>query len=250
MKLTLEKSDTDWLLANYPELQIKKGGDKIHVIEGVLCFDMVFYDRSGTYVIKPETEHLKEGHRIQDKYKIEIIIKPSEHSNLPQVYERGNRIDAVAKSRNLKMEDLHINTGGIACLCLNIQEEDYLPNGFNVADFLNNLVIPFFYAQSFFEKTGTWKWGQRGHGSIAFFEWYLKQEVTSKEKVEKLIVHLKKRGDWVKLQSRLLLSTEIKGHHECLCGNKENLRFRNCHKDALHGLWKLKKDIKDFCVKI
>jgi len=248
--LKLEKDDEDWLRANYPELQIKKGVDSIPVIEGLLHFDMVFYDENKSYIIKPEAEHLTRGHRIQDEYKIEIVFKTSEHSNLPQVYERGNRIEMVSKNRSLKPEDLHINPSGAMCLCLNIQEEDYLPNGFNVADFFNNLVIPFFYAQSFFEKTKIWKWGQYGHGSIAFFEWYLKQEAIGKEKVEKLIVHMKKRTDWVKFQLYLLPSTLIKGHHECLCGSKDKLKFRNCHKNALHGLWKLKKDIKDFCVKL
>lgn len=210
---------------------------------------MVLPSDKQSYVIKPTTEHLTNGERIQDKYQIEIIFKTSEHSNLPQVYEKSNRIKSVATAKKLNLADLHINPDGAACLCLNIKERNYLPNGFNLPDFFHKLVIPFFYGQSYFEKYGGWPWEEYSHGVCGLLEeWCLQQNNTTKDGVERYLGCLKKRHEWQLLQKLLVPGKKVKGHYPCVCGSSK--KFRNCHKKALLGLWKLKKDIEAFHIDI
>ncbi|OGK38782.1 hypothetical protein A3F32_01910 [Candidatus Roizmanbacteria bacterium RIFCSPHIGHO2_12_FULL_42_10] len=238
--LEIKKDDRQWLHANYPTLRTDKDSNECPKIAGLLKIDMV-YQEGKPYVIKPEQEHIATGRRIQDEYEIDIIFKSSEHSDLPQVYEKGNRIASVAADRKLRLENLHVNPDGSACLCLNIQENDYLPNGFNLKDFFHILVIPFFYAQSYFEKYKIWPWGQYAHGTLGFFEWYLKLHDVTKEKVNEFIGYLSNRYDWQSLQTYLAPNKKVKGHHACLCNSSE--KFRNCHRDVLHGIWKFKQDL-------
>lgn len=209
---------------------------------------MVLADDGQSYVIKPEPEHLLGGKSIQDKYQIEIIFKTSEHSNLPQVYEKDGRIKSVSAAKNRKLEDLHINPNGAACLCLNIREREYLPNGFNLPDFFHNLVIPFFYGQSYFEKNEVWPGEQYGHGIAGLLEGYLEKDDVHKEGAESFIGCLKPRQEWQFIQKVLTTKKRIKGHYPCICGSSK--KFRSCHKNALHGLWKLKRDVAAFRVNI
>lgn len=229
-------------------MKISKDKDGYIKLCGVLAFDMVLADDDQSYVIKPKPEHLRSGKRIQDKYQLEIVFKTSEHSNLPQVYEKGGRIKSVSSARSCKPEDLHINPSGVTCLCLNFREKEYLPNGFNLPDFFHNLIIPFFYKQSHFEKTGIWPGQQYGHGITGLLEGYLESNSESEEDVENFIRYLKPRQEWQFIQQWLTSKKTIKGHYPCICGSSK--KFRNCHKDALQGLWKLKKDLDTFHINI
>lgn len=240
-ELVISEGDERWLNANYPELKIVTDKDNYPAIEGLLKFDMVFYHEDESSVINPEPEHLASGQRIQDEFHIEIILKNSSHSNLPQVYERGERLNSVAVDRQLKLTDLHINPEGAACLCLNIEEENYLPNGFTLQEFFNSLVVPFFYAQSYFEKNNSWPWGQYSHGSVGIFEWCFKQPDMTADIIREPLDRLKRLADWDKVQTYLDPKKKVKGHYDCLCGSKR--KFRNCHEDALAGIWKLKQDM-------
>lgn len=246
--LELHSGDEDWLNVNCPDLNIKKGDDEIPIIEGLLKFDMVFYGKDKPYVINPAPEHLDQGIRIQDEYGIKIILKPSEHSNLPQVYEPGGRIAAVSKSKNLKQEDLHINPNGAACLCLNYEENNYLPNGFNIQDFFNNLIIPYFYAQSHFEKYNVWPWGEYSHGIMGLIEWYGSQQNFSDIEVHSFLNKMKKYREWPTYEERLNRKRGVKGGHNCVCGSLK--KFRDCHKLIFKGLWQLRNNLNNHAQKV
>lgn len=209
---------------------------------------MVLADDGRSYVIKPGPQHLLSGKRIQDKYKIKIVFKTSEHSNLPQVYEEGGRIKSVSLAKNRKLEDLHMNPSGAACLCLNTEEKEQLPNGFYLPDFFHNLVIPFFYGQAFFENNGVWPCEEYNHAICGLLEGYLGRDNATEEEVRKFLDHLRKRNDWSLIQTRLALKEEVKGNQLCICGSQKY--FRNCHKKTFRGLWKLKQDIVNFHIEV
>jgi len=248
--LIIKENEKKWLRTNYPTLKIKKDRSGCAKITGMLRFDMVFSPEEESYVIKPSPEHLTRGQRIQDEYQIEIIFKNSEHSNLPQVYEKSGRIVVAANNRKRDLRDLHINPdlGNAACLCLNTEEGDWFPNGFNIQDFFHNLVIPFFYGQAYFEKNGIWPYKEYSHGIYGLLEGYSKTGSITKEKVREFLDYLRKRKDWPFLQVRLDPKKEVKGHHFCMCGSSKY--FRNCHKEAFRGLWKLKQDAINFRIEI
>lgn len=248
LDLTLNDNDKEWLQAHYPSLKVHVKDKKLFEIIGSLRFSMAFSGEGKPYVIDPPPNN-NEGVKIEDEYKVRIELRGSEFSNLPQVYESDDRLEKIVRDRNLKLEDLHINPSGAACLCIQQEETDNLPSGFNLKDFFNNLVIPFFYAQSYFEKNNTWPWGQYSHGVWGLVEWYLKQKNPTKQATEDFLDRLKRYSrEWQLLVKWLAPKYRVKGHHQCACGSSE--KFRNCHKDVLHGVWKLKETIGKFGVKV
>ncbi|OHB14815.1 MAG: hypothetical protein A2431_00045 [Candidatus Zambryskibacteria bacterium RIFOXYC1_FULL_39_10] len=252
LNIGIEKDGESWLLVNYPELGVETEDDGTLSIKGLLIFDMVFSDTSGLYIIKPTSEHLREGYRIQDKYKIKILFKPSEYSNLPQVFEESGHIEALSKQKNIKLIDFHINPTGSACLCLNTKEAVYLPNGFNIPDFFNNLVIPFFYAQSYFRDFEKWPWGEYGHGMAGILESYLEYEPT-KENIEMILDAIEKfcnrsHSNFNFYRERLR-QKKIKGRNKCPVCNS-GMRWEKCHAKSLAGFRKLKEHIDVLSIKI
>jgi len=246
--LFIKDEDKKWLKEHYPTLEISYKDNCIAEIIGIFSFSMTFLQEGKSYVIDPVSNYTN-GVKIEDKYQIQIELKKSEFSDLPQVYETGSRLEKVAKNRNLKKEDLHINPSGAACLCIKPEEAESLQNGFSLQDFFNNLMVPFFYAQSYFEKNNAWPWGQYSHGIWGLIEWYLKQDNPTKQSTEDFLARLKKdHNKWQLLKECLAPNHKIKGHHLCLCGKNE--KFRNCHNDVLHGIWKLKRHIAEFCIKV
>lgn len=246
--LSIKDEDTKWLKGHYPTLKISYKDNGIAEIIGIFSFSMAFLQEGKPYVINPVPDYT-DGIKLKDKYQIRIELKGSEFSDLPQIYETDSRLEKVAESRNLRKEDLHINPSGAACLCIKPEEVESLPNGFSLQDFFNNLVTPFFYAQSYFEKNNTWPWGQYSHGVWGFIEWYLKQDNPTKQTTEDCLECLRKyNNEWQLLKGCLASKYKVKGHHLCICGKNE--KFRNCHNNVLHGIWKLKQHITKFCIKM
>lgn len=244
--LSIKADDEKWLNTHYPSLKIHNGNNSNTEIAGTLDFIMA-YQVGKPYVINPAPDYA-DGVKIHDSYQIRIEFKVSEFSDLPQVFETDSRIAKVAQSRNLKPEDLHINPSGAVCLCIKPEEAENFPAGFNITDFFNILVIPFFYAQSYFEQYNLWPWGQYSHGNLGFIEWYLRQKEATSQSIVDFLEQLKKYNNWQTLKKLLEPKYNIKGHHLCVCGKYE--KFRKCHSEVLQGIWKLKKDIKRFNIKL
>lgn len=243
LNLSINEQDKQWLHKDYPELKFGVAKDGHPKITGNLVFDMVFYKDGKPYVINPTKDNLSGGERIKDRYQIEIIFKASEYSNLPQVLETGSRLKTVAESTNLQLIDLHVNPTGPVCLCVKLEEEKTFPNGFSLPEFIHKLVVPFFYAQSYFEKHNTWPWGQYSHGVLGLFEWYLEQQNITKEKLEEFADQLKRdQKVWQVLHYLLIRKSGVKGHNPCLCGSSK--KYRNCHQKVFNGMWRLKKDME------
>ncbi len=239
--LFINEEDRAWLSANYQSLKIQDNKNGITEVVGTLNFRMTFLEE-GKYIINPDQSFI-DGVKIEDSYEIRIELKPSEISNLPQVYETGSRIKTVARKENLKLEDLHINPKGeTACLCIKPEESENLPNGFNLKDFFNNLVIPFFYAQSYFETQKSWPWGDYGHGIDGLIEWYNKQRDFKGIKADDFLKMIQKYKDWALYEVKLKDKRGIKGHHDCICGSKK--KFRDCHKKVFEGMWQLRINLK------
>ena len=162
---------------------------------------------------------------------------------MPKVRETGGRIVNVAKALGKHIVDLHLTAeDGTCCICVPIKSNVYLPNGLNVPDFFNNLLTPFFYSQSYFEKRHTWPWGEYSHGLLGMLEWYDDTKTSGNEEVQfSILVRLRSSPDWPKYRSLLQAAGNIQGHQECICGSRR--RFRDCHASVFKGLWRLKRDV-------
>jgi len=226
-EIDLKNHDKEWIKKKYPDLKIDLG-IKPSKIFGLLKFDM-FYDlEKKSYLLNPPKDLFSNPYRIKDEYNIEVFLIRPDSSLLPPVREVGQRIKNVALEKKKKIEDLHVNKNDSVCLCFKNEEKDYLPRGFNLEDFFENIVIPFFYAQSFYEKNNDWLWGEYSHGDLALPEWFIeKHKRIIKTKIVKKYLH--KKG-------------AIKGDWPCICGS--SLEFRNCHKELFRSLRLIKNKLK------
>jgi hypothetical protein len=231
-KVIITKDDETWLVENYPGLHFDR--NKL-VISGKLCFSMYYSDKGIGYVINPDSSfENKDGVIIQDVYEIKIDLSSDEF--LPIVREIGGRILKSKEKWGIdKLEDLHIYPDGTLCLCVTTEEETRMPNGFNLKDFFENLLIPFFYYQSFFERYGKEPWKGYSHGDLGILESYLRQKNPSPELITLFFDSLSDR-----FQRCLVNHIRFKGHELCIC--QSNRKFKKCHKDALLGYNKLKVD--------
>jgi hypothetical protein len=222
----LTEEEKNWLLEKYPGLETISGNEN-PTVSGEFHFDAIY-----------------ENHRITDSYKVTIEFKVSAVSNLPRVREIDSRIKQVAKDRNLNLADLHTYSDGTACLCVKPDETNYFPVEFSFQKFIEELVVPFFYAQSYFEHRNVWPWETYSHGSLGWLEWYSDQEFTSDSITSDYIRELQKQPDWRRIRRALTRSGGPKSYRLCFCGGAKS--YWNCHRKAFRGLHRLSKDMKIF----
>lgn len=232
-KIAITEDDKDWLRANYPDLYFDLDRS---IIYGELFFRMYYSRREKfKYVVNPDNSYEnKEGVVIQDIYEIEIDL--SDPELLPKVKEIGGRIlSSQAKWKIANSADLHLFPDDTSCLCIKTEEQTKLPNGFILKDFFENLLIPYFYYQSFFEKYGREPWKGYSHGDLGFLESYLRQKNPSPETINLFFFYLSEV-----LRKCLINNIRLKSDELCICHSKR--KFRKCHKDAFLGYNKLRID--------
>lgn len=184
-----------------------------------------------------------DGISIKDTYKIQITLRGSDVSDLPQVVETEGRIKRSAKKWQLPIIDLHTYPNGTACLCLSLDEHNIFPSGFTFPTFIEELVVPFFFAQSRSEETGEWPWETYSHRVLGWLEWYLDQGDLLPDARESYFSKLRRHPEWSSVEKLLKKKRGIKGHNHCLCGSKQP--FRKCHPKVLKALWKIKADFSN-----
>ena len=116
-----------------------------------------------------EFESEYQNYKIKDKYKLEIDFNNKQP--LPLVKEINGKIEKISKDKNLDLTDLHINSGDInkgLCLCSRFKAFEYADKLKSSSspgiDFIQELVIPFLYGISYFEKHDKFPFGAIEHG--------------------------------------------------------------------------------------
>lgn len=247
MIMQLIDADTQWIKQNYPDL-LENNSSKFR-LAGMLKFSMSYDKENEKGIINPPTPTEPQQIHIVDQYEVEIDFTTVEQIGLPLVLETGSRLKNVAEQRGLNSADIHCFKDWQSCLCFDLEIQDYLPNGFNIQDFFYYLLIPYFYAQSYFERYEEWPWGEYAHGIFGFFEWYFRTDSQETEEVfRKSLLFLRKQKEWELCKELLHSKREIKGHRDCICGLKS--KFRDCHPEVFQGIWKIKNDIKKFKIKL
>ena len=115
---------------------------------------------------------------------------------------------------------------GTACLCVPSEYRWHWPHGSNLADFLKDLVQPFFVGQAYYQAHGRWPVGaERSHGREGAIEAYRdilsSLEPVTSEKIQRVM-------------QLLVRKNHPKGHEPCPCGSGK--RLRHCHRDLLAEL--------------
>lgn len=147
------------------------------------------------------------------EFDIEIIVPNRYPRCEPKVFEVGGRIR--------REPDRHINADGDCCVTI---WEHWLLTApdHSFTAYLNGPVNEFFLGQYWFERTGTWPFGERPHGQKGLVEAYADLLGIPPKKNE-LVYYL-----------RLLSLGWPKGHWICPCGSGK--RLRHCHRADLMRL--------------
>lgn len=223
----IEDEDLEWLQENFPELTYVRS--RPSTISGMLAFGMEYYPAMKSFDVLQFSETAKsKDNLIYDSYKIEIELQKSMGTIWPKVFETGNRIP--------RMADYHCYPDGLLCLTTPFEEAIYSKDGFNLKEFLTNIVVPSLYEQSYYQKYGEWPWGEYSHGVNGLLEsfgnnykelsFYQKLDALYKISQEKLLDIYLNRND----NPYSLL---------CPCGSCK--KFQACHIKAFKGYLMLKR---------
>ncbi len=232
----LTNEEEEWLKARFPDLNIYFIDGSI-CIQGKLVIDM-FYDETSSddkYIIFPDEGLQSSVKYIKDIYMVKIVFHND--SFIPSVYETADRIKLFAQKNSIKLCDLHVNDSGILCLCPKSLERIKLGDSYTIEDLFKKLLIPFFYAQSFYEKNKQWPWQDYSHGDMGLLEAYTDCSVNSDSKVLCKETYSALKPD---IRSVITSGNLVTRQSMCLCNSGE--KFRKCHKRAWEGIKKLKKD--------
>lgn len=176
---------------SYSSLEGFQGGDGEWIIEGTLSFSAEY-----------------DGQRIKDSFSIKMIVPSNYPENLPVVWETGDRIS----------QDFHSYSNKSLCLGFPNAVREVFLNKPSLLGFVENCLIPYLFAFSYFDKYKKMPFGELSHGGKGVLEYY--QEYFQVDEPEKIKIFL-----------QLLVEDSYRGHLSCPCGSKK--RLRNCHGQKL-----------------
>ena len=144
------------------------------------------------------------GVTIQDRYRIEMLISQDYPNRPPVVKEVGRRIPKA----------FHVNPDGTLCLAAEIEVKRRFDKSQTLIHFVKDLVIPFFYQHSYFEKYGKMPFGELSHGAKGVLEHYVDYFGVDDELTALLLL-------------KVIAEDNYRGHHMCPCGS--GVIVRKCH---------------------
>jgi len=207
-KIILSDEDKAWLSSEYPSLNIQN-----KKLSGEICF-----------------QRTSDNISILECFNIQVILKYNEKSILPKIICTDEKIENIANELNKKLDDLHINHDNSFCLTVPQKERDFFEDGiFNIRDFFKNLVEPFLYWISYYQRYGKAPWSEYSHGILGIYE-YIGEDDSLKFKMMYKILKDEKQS----LRKILKLYRQS----QCLCGS--NIKMRKCHNGIWQGIKKIK----------
>ena len=217
--------DAQWLQANYPALQIEDDG----TIRGRLIFRML-YDK-GLRHVNPNPGRVggSDGIYIADHYGVRIEWGKE---GIPRAYEADGRLKLIVARKNIEPIDVHLFPDDSLCLANPLVIRRAVDSGMTLQAYIEDFLIPYFYAQHFFEENDVWPWGDLLHGAWGMVEWLgLLDEVGLDDIIETLagVVNL------VGIErTKILFSRRLRWYHKCIC--ESDKRFRDCHPGIVTGV--------------
>jgi len=224
----LKESDEQWLRDKHPAL-VPAG----RAVTGTIEFNASYNEANNRFVILAGQATDPGGAVVlSGAFQIRIEERTDKSdSRLPALYVQG--VDNTP--------DRHFNQRDkSACLCSPFDEDEFLQPEFQFVTFLEQLVIPFLYGQTFYSSRGHWPWTEYAHGATGIFEAY--SEIRDKNRAEECLRKLARDASWPRIQSALRQKPFIKGHTPCFCPTMDHIR--RCHPRALEGALRLQRELR------
>lgn len=232
----ISNEDERWLAGKYPGLVFQD-----NAISGKLSFTATYDEKINRFFIMNDGEvDALAGITLSCEHQIRIAMRDKiTYSALPALYIDG--IDLV--------DDRHFSFDNSACLCSPLQEEDFLVPAFNFPKFLEELVVPFLYGQSFYSKYNHWPWQEYAHGATGLLESFTDEStIIDQDKIDGfLTVIARDQRAWPNIREALQRD-QIKGHLPCFCPKHDQIR--RCHPKALNGIRRLQQQVKQHSIRL
>jgi hypothetical protein len=180
---------------------------------------------------------------IVDSFQISIEVDDQYPESFPRLTEIGGRTKYIAEKYKITdYRDLHcyaVKEAGAACVCAPQEKRRKFPKGNDLVDYVNDLVIPYLYGLSYFEKFKKWPWGDRSHGALGTLEAYSDIDQTTVEDITQTLFTIRIEPKWIDFHKQLK-----KPNPKKTCPCKSEKAFGVCHEDAFNGLKKLAEDAR------
>jgi len=144
------------------------------------------------------------GHTLQDRYDVEILIPSKYPDFVPLAYEVGGRIP----------DDFHRHPDKSLCLAAPLEQKRKFDQTKSLVGFVDNLVVPFLFQHSFYEKHGKMPFGDLSHGISGIIEYYAELFEVNNNVIALSLL-------------KVLAEDNYRGHNECPCGS--GFILRKCH---------------------
>jgi len=259
--MKISNEDRQFIEKYFSELHFYFQDEKI-ILRGTLSF-LASYDKNKKkYTLYDPSAKISGKNIIKDSYEIEMDLSRGVNP-YREVKEVGGKIIKVAKEKGVKsIVDLHIYKDGRVCVA------GYLDEYVNIEfkSFFGDVIVPFFYDQSWYAKYDEWPRGIFAHSFLGLLENYAVRIKDIKEsdmmceltmRCIDSIIHMSELSlghseSWKKLQrfinqGKIFRKKKQNRRSQCLCGSRKY--FPLCHSEAFEGLVALKKNIKEFKLK-
>lgn len=194
MTLTTATEQISALLKAYPDLTVEKSDpDEVRLLGNIHIFRTAL------------------GFTLDGYYDIEIRI-PIDSPKLPTVIDMGNAIEQSYP---------HRYTNGELCLETDTAVKLRFINGFNLLQWMDEYVEPYYFTYEYFMRFGSYPFGERPHGPEGVISTY--QELFHEEDLGKTFILMMYCAD-----------ESYRGHIHCPCGSGKKLR--HCHGQYLFPL--------------
>jgi hypothetical protein len=229
------KNDEKWLSANYPSLKVVGG-----IVKGELRF-LATWDGKELHI--GEKSSSRKGVNLLCRYNIAI--------DGTSVCEVSGKIDSVARSLDKGPMDLHKNPDGTLCLA-GYYSLKKMASGDMMAleNFMNHYIVPFFYAQKFYEIYNHWPWGELSHGVLGLIEDYIESQHCEESGLVQLVRSINKvySSEDPKIIDKIF-SQKYGGNRTCpFCPSTKKLC--ECHPNAMSSIWTVRKERRYYRLKI
>lgn len=148
------------------------------------------------------------GFHLCQSYLIDICI-PLNSDRLPYVIDTGHSVPVTYR---------HIYNDGVLCLDTDTRIRIRFLDGFDLIQWLQDFVEPYFFSYEYYVRYGRFPFGEREHGCQGLLQTYQELFDTSN----------------IKAAYELMQYCDLhpyRGHHICPCGSGK--RLRNCHGNVI-----------------
>lgn len=231
MSIIIDDSSLDWLKNEQPLLQYNVENK---IIKGIIQISMYYNPRTKKALIWDISEYQLLKESIIDSYEVSIDLS----WDLPLVKETAWRIKALWEKQWLNnLDDLHINRDWSCCLMPANQLFLHLLEDNSLIWLFTNVIYPFFYSQSYYERYWKWIMWEFPHWWIGILVFFNKQNKQNKIRIFPYTCGQLNTHILLKIATNDL---SLQWHTNCFCWSKNKIRY--CHDYSTLEF----KELKDF----